>query len=96
MIFLYAFENQYHNPSSYICNGVDKSLIQFNSYLHSLGLFEHFDDLTFEITSNDDISCAIESIGWYEKNAKRDNFIIEIQLVMYNGCLQVPTCANFP
>ena len=92
--FSYSFENQYHN--SYICNGVDKSLVQSNPSLLSLGLFKHFDDPTFEIVNNNKISCVAESIGWYEENAKRNIFIMEVQLVMHNGCLQVPPCVNFP
>ena len=58
-----------------MCNDVDKSLVQSNPSSLSLGIFKHFDDPTFEIANDGKITCVVESIGWYEENAKRNNFI---------------------
>ncbi|KAL8117061.1 hypothetical protein AgCh_023302 [Apium graveolens] len=93
--FSYSFDNQYHDDS-YVCNGIYESLGHSNPSLLSLGLLKHFDDSNFEISNKGDIPCEVESIGWYKENAKRNIFIKEVQLVMHDGCLQVPPCVNFP
>lgn len=61
--FSYFFKNQYHD-NSYISNGVDKVLIQSNPSLHFFGLFKHFVDPTFEISSKNEIPCEVELVGW--------------------------------
>lgn len=98
--FSCAFENQYHDLNSYMCNDVDTSLTQSNPSLHSSGLFKQVDDLIFEIANKSDIPCdndiPYDSIAWYEENAKRNNFIWEVRSVWHEGSYKIPPCVNFP
>ena len=89
----YASENQCYDP--YPCYDVDRSLVQYNSSLMSMGLFAHIDQPKFEVANKTDIICQ-DSISWYEENAKRNTFIMEVQLVMHNGCFRIPPCVDFP
>ena len=70
-------------------------MIQYNPSLISLGLFAHIDEPKFEVANKTDIICQ-DSISWYEENAKRNTFIMEVQLVMHNGCFKIPPCVDFP
>ncbi|KAL1823664.1 hypothetical protein ACET3Z_010442 [Daucus carota] len=91
--FSSASENQCYDP--YPCYDVDKSLVQYNSSLMSMGFFAHIDEPKFEVANKTDIICQ-DSISWYEENAKRNTFIMDVQLVMHNGCFRIPPCVDFP